>query len=278
MQFLSPTTSRQDRDNLSFFYDTRSGSLDQIEDFLDSSSVWKLQQSIRERSYIVLGGDGLFVSVAKMAHRDGVSLLGINFWTKGFLLHERDILRQDTMSFIKQEYPILHADVKIGDEHIHGHAFNEVYLTRAGDASSISLSLSHRGKTLEHYQWDGLMISTPAGSTGWSRSYGAPVLPHDANLNILTPIGWFSPRGFAPVLLPDKGRIRIKNDTTRENPLDILVDNRRIVSMESRPIELTIERASRGVELLIESGYREIWWNKVYREQGFNDEVIFAKV
>lgn len=56
------------------------------------------------------------------------------------------------MSFIKQEYPILHADVKIGDEHIHGHAFNEVYLTRAGDASSISLSLSHRGKTLEHYQ------------------------------------------------------------------------------------------------------------------------------
>jgi NAD+ kinase len=103
------------------------------------------------------------------------------------------------------------------------------------------------------------MISTPAGSTGWSRSYGGPVLPHDANLNILTPVGGFSPRGFSPVLLPDKGRIRIQNDTSRENPLDILVDNRRIVSMESRPIELTIERATHGVDLLIASSYRERW-------------------
>ena len=270
MQFLSPTTSRQDRDHLAFFYDARSRNIAHIQVFLASAVVQKLQESIQERTYVVLGGDWLFVSVAKLAHCDRLPILGINFWTKGFLLHEKNILEQNALlSFEKQEYPILHADVQVGSEHIHGHAFNEVYITRAGDASSVVLSLSHRGKTLEHYQWDGLMISTPAGSTGWSRSYGGVVLPHDANLNVLTPIGWFAPRGFAPVLLSDKGRIRIKNDTPRENPLDVLVDNRRIVSMESRPIELTLERASRGVELLIESNYRETWWKKVYTEQWF---------
>jgi hypothetical protein len=70
MQFLSATTSRQDRNQFSFFYDTRSRNLSEIEDFLNSPNIQKLQGSIRERLYIVLGGDGLFVSVAKIAHRD----------------------------------------------------------------------------------------------------------------------------------------------------------------------------------------------------------------
>ena len=78
------------------------------------------------------------------------------------------------------------------------------------------------------------MISTPAGSTGWSRSYGGTILPHNANLNVLTPVGKIAPRDFHSTVLPDKGRIRIKNDTTRIAPIDILVDNRRIMLMESR--------------------------------------------
>lgn len=44
-------------------------------------------------------------------------------------------------------------------------------------------------------------------------------------------------------MFPDDGVIHIKNDTTRETPIDILVDNRRIVSMETREFELTVERA-----------------------------------
>lgn len=119
-----------------------------------------------------------------------------------------------------------------------------MYLTRAGDASSIRLSLSQRGKILEPFIGDGLMISTPAGSTGWSRSYGGVVLPHDANLNVLTPLGKIAPREFSATVLPDRGRIHIKNDTTREAPIDILVDNRRIVSMETRAFELVVGRAT----------------------------------
>ena len=89
------------------------------------------------------------------------------------------------------------------------------------------------------------MISTRAGSTGWSRSYGGTILPHNANLNVLTPVGKIIPRDFQATVIPDKGRIRIKNDTKRINPIDILLDNRRIVSMETRQFEMTIERASR---------------------------------
>lgn len=205
--------------------------------------------------------------MAKIAHQERVDILGINFGTKGFLLHDRDVFEQGEFRFESQEYPILHADVQIGDEHIHGHAFNEVYITRAGDASSISLDISHRNKHMANYHGDGIMVSTPAGSTGWSRSYHGVILPHNANLNVLTPVGGFSPHVFHSVLLPDKGRIRIKNDTTRENPLDILVDSRRIVSMECHPLTVVIERASHGVNVLIEQSYRDLWDNKPYCEQ-----------
>lgn len=70
------------RDQLTFFYDSRSRSLDEIQDFLASDTIQKLQESIGERAYIVLGGDGLFVHVTKEAHRDDVPILGINFGTK----------------------------------------------------------------------------------------------------------------------------------------------------------------------------------------------------
>ena len=116
------------------------------------------------------------------------------------------------------------------------------------------------------------MVSTPAGSTGWSRSYGGIVLPHDANLNVITPLGKLSPQDLQSFVVSDKARIRIKNDPTRTNPLDILADNRRIVSMESGPLEIVIERAERGVQVLIEKSYREEWDKKPYRELGFREK------
>mgnify|MGYP002776131134 CR=1 FL=1 len=265
-------TLKEERDHLSFFYDSRSRNIGKIQEFLASSHIQKLQESIEERAYIVLGWDGLFVHVAKEAHRDESSILGINFGTKGFLLHDQDIFHQKDLFFSAREYPILHADVHIGEEHVHGHAFNEVYITRAWDASSVHLSFAQKWKVIERYSWDGLMISTPAGSTGWSRSYGWVILPHNANLNVLTPLGNTFPREFHPTVISDKWRVRIKNDTTREAPIDILVDNRRIVSMESRPFELVIERATRWVRLLIEQSYRERWDAKVYEEQGMTLE------
>ena len=263
-------TTSVERDNLVFFYDTRSQNLAEIQSFLDSERVSYIQRVIHERTYVVLGWDGLFVAVAKEAHRDDVTILGINFGTKGFLLHDRDVFTEDTLEFESIEYPILHVDVELDGSHIHGHAFNEVYITRAGDGGAISLSISHRSAHITQYRGDGIMISTPAGSTGWSRTYGGIILPHDANLNVLTPIGGYAPSNLRSVVIPDKWRIRIANDTKRDIPMDILVDNRRIISMESRPMHITIERANRGVRLLIEKSYKNRWDNKSRQEAGFS--------
>ena len=263
------TLTRLDRWHLSFFYRNATETTPEIEAYLSDERVSRLQGRIQDRAYIALGGDGTFIDVTKIAHQEDADLLGINFGSKGFLLHDRASLEQPDITFSKQVYPMLQVDIDSWDEQIRGHAFNEVYITRAGDTSSINLSLSHRGKTLPRYRWDGLMVSTPAGSSGWSRSYGGIVLPHDANMNVVTPIGKMSPSSFQSFLLSDKWRIRISNDTARESPLDILADNRRIVSLESWSLDIVIERAARWVSLLIASSYQDAWAKKPYQELGF---------
>jgi NAD+ kinase len=162
---------RYESDHLVFFYDDRSAKLAEIREFLASEKPDAIREAIRERAYVVLGGDGLFVEIAKDAHKDGVPILGVNFGTKGFLLHDREIFENRQLRFDEREYPMLHADIRTEDGEFRGHAFNEVYLTRAGDASCIRLSISQSGRSIERFVGDGLMVSTPAGSTGWSRSY-----------------------------------------------------------------------------------------------------------
>ena len=113
MSHLSPSTIRTDIGSLSFFHDARSAKLRDIEAFLSSETIAKLQQAISKQTYIVLGGDGLFVAIAKEAHVDEVQILGINFGSKGFLLHDQPIFDQQSLQFEVQEYPILHADITI---------------------------------------------------------------------------------------------------------------------------------------------------------------------
>ncbi len=70
MQHPSSHIIRTDSGHLSFFHDERSIHITDIQEFLYSKKVEILKSSIQERTYVVLGGDGLFVQVAKEAHRD----------------------------------------------------------------------------------------------------------------------------------------------------------------------------------------------------------------
>lgn len=226
--------------------------MDAIAAFLDSEKVSLLERLIHETAYITLGGDGLFVHVAKMAYEKKLPILGLNFWNRWFLVHDPRILDLSDVDVTEEEYPLLHVTGTAQERQMEWLAFNEVYITRSGDASTITLSLSHSHTTLaEAYRWDGLMISTPAGSTGWSRSYGGIILPHWAGRNVITPIGKIPEWNFHPMTVPEKWRIRITNDTSREAPIDVLVDNRRILSMETGTFELVIEQAEEKLRVLL---------------------------
>lgn len=139
-------------------------------------------------------------------------------------------------------------------------------MTRSGDASSAEFEISHLGKTV-NFRGDGLMVSTPSGSTGWSKSYSGIILPHNANLNILTPIGTISPINFKSLVLANKGRIIVKNQSRRQNPLEILLDNKQFVRDLSENFELIIEQDPHYVQVLIAKNFIKKFDAKVYEIQ-----------
>lgn len=258
---------------IKYFYDNRSEKLDEIKKFLDSDILKNIEKSLEKETFLSLGWDWLFVYVAKLAHKENKNILWINFWNLGFLVQDREVFLKENLKFIKKKYPILKAILKFEDwEEKLWYAFNEIYITRTWDANSIELEISHLWKKIKNYRWDWLMVSTPAGSTWWSRSYSWIILPHDANLNILTPIWTISPINFKSMVLCDKGRIYIKNSSKRQNSIDILVDNKRIVIDEARNFELIIERDENQVEVLIEKDNLAHFNSKVYKEQAMEFE------
>ncbi len=255
---------------ITYFYDKRSEKRTEIEDFIKSDNFQNLEKSLQEETFLSLWWDGLFVFVAKIAHKENRKILWINFWNLGFLVQEKEDFckNNEKINFVVKKYPILKAIIRFENgEILEENAFNEVYITRSWDASSLNLEISHLWKSVKNFCGDGIMISTPAGSTWWSKSYSWIILPHNANLNILTPIGTISPVHFGSLVLSDKWRIYIKNCSKRENSIDVLLDNKRLISHEIRNFELIIERDQDFVEVLIIKENLKKFEAKVYEIQ-----------
>jgi len=251
------------------FYDSRSERLVEIEEFLLSDIFKNIEKNLESETFISLWWDWLFVFVAKLAHKNSKSILWINFWNLWFLVQEKDIFEKEEISFVTKKYPLLKTIIKFDDKNIkYWCTFNEVYITRTWDASSLELEISHLWKKVKNFRWDWLMISTPAGSTWWSRSYSWIILPHNANLNILTPIWTIFPVNFKSLVLADKWRIYIKHLSKRKNAVDVLLDNKRILANEEQDFEIIIERDEKYVEVLVEKDNLAMFNAKVYVEQG----------
>lgn len=252
----------------SCFYDSRSDRLSEIEEFLSSDIFKNIEKNLEKETYISLWGDWLFVFIAKLAHQKSKQILWINFWNLWFLVQEKDIFQKEKIEFVVKKYPILKAIIKFSDwETKTWCAFNEIYITRTWDATSLELEIAHLWKKVKSFRWDWLMISTPAGSTWWSRSYSGIILPHNANLNILTPIWTIFPVNFKSLVLADKWRIYVKHLSKRENAVDVLIDNKRIISNEKKNFEIIIERDEKYVEVLVEKDNLAYFDAKVYIEQ-----------
>ncbi len=157
---MTPNFTCEDRDHLTLCYDPRSHKMSEIRDFIDSPIISQLQKAITGNTLIALGGDSLMIRAAKEAHIQNKFLLGVNFGTKGFLLHEKESLHNAPLEFDEVPYPILHTSVEIYDTTqkgtlkkkpssvVRAHSMNEVFVRGAGRASSISLEVTHRDKIL----------------------------------------------------------------------------------------------------------------------------------
>lgn len=144
---------------------------------------------------LVLGGDGTFLTVAKLVDKRPVPLLGINFGTLGFLteisIDEIDECIEKLLAgeFAVENRPVIRVKVirKTGHVSIY-RCVNEVAIKRDTLARIIEVEVKADGEYLTTFRGDGVIVATPTGSTAYSLSAGGPIIYPTLNAMLLTPI------------------------------------------------------------------------------------------
>jgi NAD+ kinase len=104
-------------------------------------------------------------------------------------------------------------------------AINEVSILRQSkQASSISITFNKKN-VIKNLISDGVLVSTPAGSTAYNLSAHGPILNLDSNKLAITPISPFRPRRWKGVIIGDKSKIVIKNLNSKKRPISAVADN-----------------------------------------------------
>ena len=144
---------------------------------------------------LVLGGDGTLLQAARELLQRHIPLLGINLGTLGFLTSAEkselpkclDSVLDDSCSI--DERMMLEGVAYHGSEKIQMNiALNDVIIARAGFSRLVELKIYVNGELLSIYNADGILVSTPTGSTGYSLSAGGPIIFPQTDVIVITPI------------------------------------------------------------------------------------------
>lgn len=177
---------------------------------------------------VALGGDGLMLETLHRWMGRSVAIYGMNCGTVGFLMNQ-DGTSSDLASRLERAVPVtlnplLMTARTIGGEEVRAHAINEVALLReTRQAAKISIVVD--GVTrLKELICDGILLSTPAGSTAYNLSAHGPILPLGAKLLALTPISAFRPRRWRGALLPETATTKFEILESAKRPVSAVAD------------------------------------------------------
>ena len=176
---------------------------------------------------IVVGGDGFMLKTLKKNIKNSRLFYGINSGNYGFLMNkfsEKNLIKNLNKSKLLNISP-LEMIVKTKGNIKKSIAINEVSILRQSrQAASLSIKLGKKDliKTLMS---DGVLVSTPAGSTAYNLSVHGPILSLNSKKLSISPISAFRPRRWKGKIVSDKSLIVIKNINPRKRPISSVADN-----------------------------------------------------
>jgi NAD+ kinase len=166
-----------------------------VHGLLDDASLRKRVKNNEFDLFIAVGGDGTVLRSAHLCAPVGIPILGVNLGRLGFLIQvSRDDWQSACDNLLKGEYWIenrmmIRAEHRRSDESLGSwHALNEVVVSRGASVHPVHLSTSVDGMLLTNYVADGLIASTPTGSTAYALAAGGPILPPELRNILLVPI------------------------------------------------------------------------------------------
>lgn len=204
--------------------------------------------------FVSFGGDGNILRATTYVRNLGIPIVGVNTGRLGFLsTFKKEDVRKVVQEFVKGDYRIVERSLvkvssnsKIPEFEDLNFALNEVTVSRKDTTSMITIETHLDGEYLTSYWADGLIVSTPTGSTGYSLSCGGPVIIPTAKSLVLTPIAPHNLNA-RPLVISDETVIRLKVSGREEHHL-ISLDSR-IASVENGT-EITVEKADFTIKMI----------------------------
>ena len=207
---------------------------------------------------ISMGGDGTFLKAASRVGAKGTPIIGINMGRLGFLA---DVLPSEIEPALDslyagecqiEEHAVIQVEPKGGVLAGNPFALNDIAVLKRDDASMISIRTMVDGEFLVTYQADGLIVSTPTGSTAYNLSNGGPIIIPQSGSLCLTPVAPHS-LNIRPIVINDTAEITLDIESRSHNYLVAIDGRSERMTEETR---LVIRRAAHSIKIVKQRNQR----------------------
>jgi NAD+ kinase len=238
----------------------------------EALSVTPEQIGKRADLAIVVGGDGTMLGIARQLAPYGVPLIGVNQGRLGFMTdiaseHMLSVLGEILDGKLTSERRTLLEGVVVrgGQQIFHGLAFNDVVVSRGAGAGMVELRVEVDGHFMYNQRSDGLIVSTPTGSTAYALAAGGPILQPELGGVVLVPI---APHALSnrPIVLSDNHEISIELVSPGESSVNFDMQSLTSLSQHDRVL---IRRSAHTVTFLHPEGWNysdtlreKLHWNE----------------
>ncbi len=215
-----------------------------------SSLFMPFKKLLRSSDIIIsIGGDGTFLNTARLVGKSGVPILGINTGNLGFLA---DITLSEFKKFLvtilnnkyrKVERQLVEAITPNG-KILTG--LNDIVIDKFDSIRMIGIELFYNDEKVYTCVADGIIVSTPTGSTGYSLSTGGPIVSPRSRVFVISPICPHT-LNIRPIVIPDDGRIEIRINTTCK--IRLTADGQEALHINS-PGSIILKKADHSITLV----------------------------
>lgn len=195
-----------------------------------------------------LGGDGTFLNTARLVGNRNIPILGVNLGRLGFFSEVGPYeIKKFIPYLLRHKFRLTEQVVikcKVNGKVIYG--LNDIVIDKSASIRMIETETFYNNEKVVKCVSDGMIVSTPAGSTGYSLSCNGPIVNPDSSVFIITPI---SPHtlNVRPIIVPDTGEIKIK--VYKQNKARITADGQRHITTDT-PTEVVLEKADYTIKVI----------------------------
>ena len=190
---------------------------------------------------IVFGGDGFMLQILKKYQKYNKPFYGINTGTFGFLMNKYRL--NDLNKNVERSKSIFISPLQMkvttkAKKTFSAIAINEISLLRQSKQTASLQIFNGRKIIIKKLISDGVLVSTPAGSTAYNLSVNGPILSLDSKKLAITPISPFRPRRWKGKIVPSSSQIKIKNLNINKRPISVVADNKEVRNVKTVNIKV----------------------------------------